>query len=137
MRITGGTLPLLLFLDPRMVYPVNTDDFQFQAVHCVNKQNLQLGLRKAYLCLCITEFNGNSMLRRCFRLFSSHMSLQQIERRNRTTNSENVLSHRKQSLHGFSLRLLGLFVVMLLVRRRDCQYLAFNEAHMELQERFF
>ena len=29
-----------------MVYPVNTDDFQFQAVHRVNKQHLQLGLRK-------------------------------------------------------------------------------------------
>ena len=52
------------------------------------------------------------MLRRRSRLFSSHMSLQQIEGRNRITNSGNVLSHRKQSLHGFSLRLPGLFEVI-------------------------
>ena len=36
VRVLWGTLPLLLFSDPRMVYPVNVYDFQGQAVDCIN-----------------------------------------------------------------------------------------------------
>ena len=40
VRILWGNLPLLLFSDPRMVYPVNVYDFQGQAVHRLHKQHI-------------------------------------------------------------------------------------------------
>ena len=46
VRVSWGTLPLLLFSDPRMVYPVDVYQFQGQAVHRLNQQHIQLGLRK-------------------------------------------------------------------------------------------
>ena len=46
VRIFWGTLPLLLFSDPRMVHPVDVNRFQGQAVHRMHQQHIQLGLRK-------------------------------------------------------------------------------------------
>ena len=46
VRIFWGTLPLLLFSDPRMVHPVDVYRFQGQAVHRMHQQHIQLGLRK-------------------------------------------------------------------------------------------
>ena len=46
VRVYWGTLPLLLFSDPRVVYPVDVYQFQGQAVHRLNQQHIQLGLRK-------------------------------------------------------------------------------------------
>ena len=44
VRVYWGTLPLLLFSDPRVVQDVY--QFQGQAVHRLNQQHIQLGLRK-------------------------------------------------------------------------------------------
>ena len=66
-----GTLPLLLFSDPHMVYPVNVYDFQGQAVHRLHQQHIQLG-GKAWQCLCTTEFRADPMRTQFSRLFSSH-----------------------------------------------------------------
>ena len=46
MRIFWGSLPLLLFSDPQTVYPVDVNQFQGQAVHRLNQQHIQLGLRR-------------------------------------------------------------------------------------------
>ena len=46
VRVYWGTLPLLLFSDLRVVYPVDVYQFQGQAVHRLNQQHIQLGLRK-------------------------------------------------------------------------------------------
>ena len=46
VRIFWGSMPLLLFSDPQMVYPVDVNQFQGQAVHRLNQQHIQLGLRK-------------------------------------------------------------------------------------------
>ena len=40
-RVLWGTLPLLLFSDPRMVYPVDVNQFQGQAVHRLHQQHIQ------------------------------------------------------------------------------------------------
>ena len=40
VRVLWGILPLLLFSDPRMVYPVNVYDFQGQAAHRLHKQHI-------------------------------------------------------------------------------------------------
>ena len=58
MRTLWGTLPLLLFSDPRMVYPVNVYDFQGQAVHRLHKQHIQLGLRKGMAVLVYYRVQG-------------------------------------------------------------------------------
>ena len=58
VRILWGTLPLLLFSDPRMVYPVNVYDFQGQAVHRLHKQHIQLGLRKGMAVLVYYRVQG-------------------------------------------------------------------------------
>ena len=46
VRVFWGPLPLLLFSDPRKVYPVDVNQFQGQAVHRLHQQHIQLGLRK-------------------------------------------------------------------------------------------
>ena len=46
VRVLWGTSPLLLFSDPRMVYPVSVYEFQGQAVRRLHHQHIQLGLRK-------------------------------------------------------------------------------------------
>ena len=46
VRVFWGTLPLLLFSDPRMVHPVDVNQFQGQAAHRLHQQRIQLGLRK-------------------------------------------------------------------------------------------
>ena len=46
VRVFWGTLPLLLFSDPRMVHLVDVNQFQGQAVHRLHQQHIQLGLRK-------------------------------------------------------------------------------------------
>ena len=46
VRVFWGTLPLLLFSDPRMAHPVDVNQFQGQAAHRLHQQHIQLGLRK-------------------------------------------------------------------------------------------
>ena len=46
VRVFWCTLPLLLFSDPRMVHPVDVNQFQGQAAHRLHQQHVQLGLRK-------------------------------------------------------------------------------------------
>ena len=58
VRVLWGTLPLLLFSDPRMVYPVNVYDFQGQAVHRLHQQHIQLGLRKGMAVLVYYRVQG-------------------------------------------------------------------------------
>ena len=46
VRIQWDGHPLLLFSDPKMVSPCDTQKFQEQASHVTNQQHLQMGLRK-------------------------------------------------------------------------------------------
>ena len=93
VRVFWGTLPLLLFSDPRMVHPVDVNRFQGQAVHRLHQQHVQLG----------TKF---------FRLSSLHRSLLRIEESERKTSCGNGSSRQRQSLHGYPPTLHGPFAVM-------------------------
>ena len=137
VRITWGTLPLLLFSDPRMVYPVNTDDFQFQAVHRVNKQHLQLGLRKGMAVLVYYRVQWGPHAEEVFQaVLIAHESAT-----NRGKKSDNKLWKRvvpsETEFAWLPPEIAWAFCSDALCRRRDCQYLAFNEAHMGLQGRSF
>lgn len=46
VRVHWGTMPLLLFSDPRVVAPNDVNQFQGQAAHRLHQQHIQLGLRK-------------------------------------------------------------------------------------------
>eukprot|EP00434_Breviolum_minutum_P046070 symbB.v1.2.041471.t1/scaffold8251.1/size7089/1 len=59
VRIFWGTLPLLLFSDPRMVHPVDVNRFQGQAVHRMHQQHIQLGLRKGMAVLVYYRVHEN------------------------------------------------------------------------------
>ena len=95
-----------------MVYPVNTDDFQFQAVHRVNKQHLQLGLRKGMAVLVYYRVQWGPHAQEVFQaVLIAHESAT-----NRGKKSDNQLWKRvvpsETEFAWLPLRLPGLFVVM-------------------------
>ena len=92
MRVLSGTLPLLLFSDPRMVYPVDVYDFQGQAVHRLHQQHIQLGLRKGMAVLVYYRVQGGQHVNTIFRLSSSHTSLLRLEERKLKTSFRNESS---------------------------------------------
>ena len=61
VRVYWGTLPLLLFSDPRVVAPVDVYQFQGQAVHRLNQQHIQLGLRKGMTVLMYYRVQGGCL----------------------------------------------------------------------------
>ena len=137
VRILWGNLPLLLFSDPRMVYPVNVYDFQGQAVHRLHKQHIQLGLRKGMAVLVYYRVQGGPHANKVFQaVLIAHESAA-----TRGKNTENRLWKRVVfSETEFAWLLPDIawaFCSDALRRRSDCQYLAFHEAHMGLRGRGF
>ena len=137
VRILWGTLPLLLFSDPRMVYPVNVYDFQGQAVHRLHKQHIQLGLRKGMAVLVYYRVQGGSHANTVFQaVLIAHESAA-----TRGKNTENRLWKRvvpsETEFAWLPPDIAWAFCSDALRRRSDCQYLAFHEAHMRLHGRAF
>ena len=129
VRILWGTLPLLLFSDPRMVYPVNVYDFQGQAVHRLHKQHIQLGLRKGMAVLVYYRVQGGPHANQVFQaVLIAHESAA-----TRGKNTEN----RLWEFAWLPPDIAWAFCSDALRRRSDCQYLAFHEAHMGLHGRAF
>ena len=120
-----------------MVYPVNTDDFQFQAVHRVNKQHLQLGLRKGMAVLVYYRVQWGPHAEEVFQA----VLIAYESATNRGKKSDNKLWKRvvpsETEFAWLPPEIAWAFCSDALCRRRDCQYLAFNEAHMGLQGRSF
>ena len=132
VRILWGTLPLLLFSDPRMVYPVNVYDFQGQAVHRLHKQHIQLGLRKGMAVLVYYRVQGGPHANTVFQaVLIAHESAA-----TRGKNTENRLWKRvvpsETEFAWLPPDIAWAFCSDALRRRSDCQYLAFHEAHMGL-----
>ena len=113
VRVLWGTLPLLLFSDPRMVYPVNVYDFQGQAVHRLHQQHIQLGLRKGMAVLVYYRVQGGPHANTVFQaVLIAHESA--ATRGKKTENGfGNELSPQRLSLPGSPLTLHGPSVVML------------------------
>ena len=137
VRILWGTLPLLLFSDPRMVYPVNVYDFQGQAVHRLHKQPIQLGLRKGMAVLVYYRVQGGPHANTVFQaVLIAHESAA-----TRGKNTENRLWKRvvpsETEFAWLPPDIAWAFCSDALRRRSDCQYLAFHEAHMGLHGRAF
>ena len=113
-----------------MVYPVNTDDFQFQAVHRVNKQHLQLGLRKGMAVLVYYRVQWGPHAEEVFQaVLIAHESA--------TNRGKKCVVLSETEFAWLPPEIAWAFCSDALCRRRDCQYLAFNEAHMGLQGRSF
>ena len=122
VRVHWGTLPLLLFSDPRVVYPVDVYQFQGQAVHRLNQQHIQLGLRKGMTVLVYYRVQGGAHVNELFQA----VLIAQESITNRGKRTENKLwkrglSHLRLSLHGYHLTLRGAFCSDALRRRQDCQ----------------
>ena len=100
VRVLWGTSPLLLFSDPRMVYPVSVYEFQGQAVHRLHQQHIQLGLRKGMAVLVYYRVQSGPYANEVF---------QAVEAR---TNCGSEWSLQRPSLPGFPLIFYGHFVVM-------------------------
>ena len=66
VRVHWGTLPLLLFSDPRVVSPVDVYQFQGQAVHRLNQQHIQLGLRRGMTVLVYYRVQGGAHVNELF-----------------------------------------------------------------------
>ena len=66
VRVHWGTLPLLLFSDPRVVAPVDVYQFQGQAAHRLNQQHIQLGLRKGMTVLLYYRVQGGAFANQVF-----------------------------------------------------------------------
>ena len=133
----SGTLPLLLFSDPRMVYPVNVYDFQGQAVHRLHKQHIQLGLRKGMAVLVYYRVQGGPHANTVFQaVLIAHESAA-----TRGKNTENRLWKRvvpsETEFAWLPPDIAWAFCSDALRRRSDCQYLAFHEAHRGLHGRAF
>ena len=113
VRVLWGTLPLLLFSDPRMVYPVDVYDFQGQAVHRLHQQHIQLGLRKGMAVLVYYRVQGGPHVNTVFQaVLIAHESA--ATRGKKTENKLwNELSPQRLSLPGFPLTLHGPSAVML------------------------
>ena len=128
VRVLWGTLPLLLFSDPRMVYPVNVYDFQGQAVHRLHK----LTAHPIRL-----EEQGGPHANTVFQaVLIAHESAA-----TRGKKTENRLWKRvipsETEFAWLPPDIAWAFCSDALRRRSDCQYLAFHEAHMGLHGRAF
>ena len=137
VRIFWGSMPLLLFSDPQMVYPVDVNEFQGQAVHRLNQQHIQLGLRKGMAVLVYYRVQRGPHVNEVFQaVLIAHEST--VTRGKKT---ENKLWKRvvpsETEFAWLPPEIAWAFCSDALRRRRDCQYLAFHEAHMGLQGRSF
>ena len=137
VRVLWGTLPLLLFSDPRMVYPVDVYQFQGQAVHRLNQQHIQLGLRKGMTVLVYYRVQSGAHVNELFQA----VLIAQESVANRGKRTENRLWKRvvpsETEFAWLPPNIAWAFCSDALRRRRECQYLSFNEAHMGLQGRAF
>ena len=132
VRIVWGTLPLLLFSDPHMVYPVNVYDFQGQAVHRLHEQHIQLGLRKGMAVRVYYRVQGGPHANKVFQaVLIAHESAA-----TRGKNTENRLWKRvvlsETEFAWLPLDIAWAFCSDALRWRSDCRYLAFQDAHMGL-----
>ena len=133
VRIFWGTLPLLLFSDPQMVYPVDVNQFQGQAVHRLHQQHIQLGLRKGMAVLVYYRVQRGPHVNEVFQaVLIAHESAA-----TRGKKTENKLWKRvvpsETEFAWLPPDIAWAFCSDALRRRRDCQYLAFHEAHMGLR----
>ena len=137
VRIYWGTLPLLLFSDPRVVYPVDVYQFQGQAVHRLNQQHIQLGLRKGMTVLVYYKVQGGAHVNELFQA----VLIAQESVANRGKRTENKLWKRvvpsETEFAWLPPNIAWAFCSDALRRRQDCRYLSFNEAHMGLEGRAF
>ena len=137
VRVFWGTMPLLLFSDPRMVHPVDVNQFQGQAVHRLNQQHIQLGLRKGMTVLVYYRVQSGPHVNEVFQA----VLIAQESVANRGKRTENKLWKRvvpsETEFAWLPPNIAWAFCSDALRRRRDCRYLAFNEAHMGLQGRAF
>ena len=137
VRVHWGTLPLLLFSDPRVVAPDDVYQFQGQAAHRLNQQHIQLGLRKGMSVLLYYQVKGGTYENQVFQaVLIAHESTT-----NRAKKTENKLWKRVvPSVTEFAWlppNIAGAFCGDALRRRQDCQYLSFTEPHMGLEGRAF
>ena len=112
VRVLWSTLPLLLFSDPRMVYPVDVYQFQGQAVHRLNQQHIQLGLRKGMTVLVYYRVQSGAHVNEIFQAVLIAQSRLRIEESAQKIGCGNGLSHQKQSLPGYHPILHGPSAVM-------------------------
>ena len=137
VRVFWGTLPLLLFSDPRMAHPVDVNRFQGQAVHRLHQQHIQLGLRKGMTVLVYYRVQSGPHVNEVFQA----VLIAQESVANRGKRTENKLWKRvvpsETEFAWLPPNIAWAFCSDALRRRRDCRYLAFNEAHMGLQGRAF
>ena len=137
VRIFWGNLPLLLFSDPQMVYLVDVNQFQGQAVHRLNQQHIQLGLRKGMAVLVYYRVQRGPHVNEVFQaVLIAHESA--VTRGKKTENKlwKRVVPSGTE-FAWLPPDIAWAFCSDALRRRRDCQYLAFHEAHMGLQGRAF
>ena len=134
VRIYWGTLPLLLFSDPRVVYPVDVYQvyqFQGQAVHRLNQQHIQLGLRKGMTVLVYYKVQGGTHVNELFQA----VLIAQESVANRGKRTENKLWKRvvpsETEFAWLPPNIAWAFCSDALRRRQDCRYLSFNEARLE------
>ena len=137
VRVHWGTLPLLLFSDPRVVAPDDVNQFQGQAAHRLNQQHIQLGLRRGMSVLLYYRVKGEAYENQVFQaVLIAHESVT-----TRATRTENKLWKRVvPSVTEFawlSPNIAWAFCADALRRRGDCQYLSFSEPHMGLTGRAF
>ena len=137
VRVFWGTKPLLLFSDPRKVHPVDVYQFQGQAVHRLNQQHIQLGLRKGMAVLVYYRVQSGPHANEVFQA----VLIAQESVANRGKRTDNKLCKRvvpsETEFAWLPPDIAWAFCSDALRRRRDCRYLAFNEAHMGLQGRAF
>ena len=138
VQVHWGTLPLLLFSDPRVVSPVDVYQFQGQAVHRLNQQHIiQLGLRKGMTVLVYYRVQGGAHVNELFQA----VLIAQESITNRGKRTENKLWKRvvpsETEFAWLPPHIAWAFCCDALRRRQDCRYLSFNEAHMGLEGRAF
>ena len=137
VRVFWGPLPLLLFSDPKKVYPVDVNQFQGQAVHRLHQQHIQLGLRKGMSVLVYYRVQSGPHVNEVFQA----VLIAQESVANRGKKTENKLWKRvvpsETEFAWLPPDIAWAFCSDALRRRGDCRYLAFHEAHMGLQGRAF
>ena len=120
-----------------MVYPVSVYEFQGQALHRLHQQHVQLGLRNGMAVLVYYRVQSGPHVNEVFQaVLIAHESAT-----TRGKKTENKLWKRvvppETEFAWLLPDIAWAFCSDALRRRRDCRYLAFHEAHMELQGRAF
>ena len=127
------TTPLVS--DPRMVYPVNVYDFQGQAAHRLHKQHIQMGLRKGMAVLVYYRVEGGPHVNAIFQaVLIAHESAATRGKKNDNKLWKRVVPSETE-FAWLPPDIAWAFCSDALRRRRDCQYLAFHQAHMGLHGR--